>query len=503
MNPRRNKFSLSHNHIFTCSAGELVPAYIQELLPGDSVRMASSFLIRCGVVPLAPIMSPMIFRAHIFDVPYNLIWDNWPEFCTGFDEDGDASTATWPYRTLNTNVITESSLDDYLGVPVIDYTGKSMKISALPVRAYSLLWNEFYRDAQVVDAITVSKADGADSTTNTSLKNCMWHKDWVTTIRPSPQIGSDITLPVGTKAPVYGVGSSGAWAGTSGTAYETEGTASTTYASYDAGTNVYVEEDPNNSGYPNIFADLSNATGLSVTALREYFALQRYAENLNERGHRYGEYLNWAFGIKGKKDWLPQYVSGGKKVMNWSEVVSTGGADDGSNAPVGQLRGHGIGALRTRRSIKFIKEHTLRLCLVSMVPKAIYADGMPRMYLREDKEDYFTKELELMGDRAVTNKEIYADHTTPDGTFGYQHRYDSYRSGDMLNRISGEFQSSLSHWHYARMYSGDPSLNETFLTCNPTKRQYADNSSDTFQVFSSHSVQVRRQAKKNPRKRIL
>lgn len=503
---RRNKFSLSNSHIFTGSMGQLIPAHIEELLPGDTVRQQSSFLVRCGVVPLAPIFGPVMFRAHIFDVPYRLIWDNFEEFITGFDQDGDVSTATWPYINLNTNIVTESSIYDYLGIPVIDFTGKGSKVSALPFRAYNLIYNEFYRDAQIVDALTVSKADGSDATSY-ALKNVMWPKDYLSTCRPLPQLGAEITLAVGTQAPVTGIGTANATpdSGPAGqTVYETDDApagSSTHNNRWHA--SISMMESPTDAGYPNIYADLSAATGLTVNALREYMALQRYAENLNDRGHRYVEYLNWAFGIKGKQDWLPEYVSGGKKVINWSEVLATGGQDDGANAAVGELRGHGIGALKTRRSVKFIKEHTLRMTLISMVPKAVYADGIPRLYLREEKEDYFTKELELIGDRAVLNKEVYADHTTPDGTFGYQNRYDTYRDSSMLNRISGEFQSSLNHWHYARMFGGDPSLNEAFLTCDPTARQYADNSSDTFQIFSGHSLQVRRQAQKFPKKRII
>lgn len=490
----RNKFSLSNSHILTASMGELVPVHVEHLLPGDTIRQQSSFLIRCGVVPLAPIMHPVIFRCHIFDVPYRQIWENWPEFITGFDEDGDATTATWPYINLNTNLVTESSIYDYMGLPVIDYTGKGMKVSALEYRAYNHIWNNYYRDAQVIDALTMSTADGADAT-SFALKKVMWPKDYLTTARPNQQLGSDISIPLGTSADVH----HDATNGNAVSVYSDQNSARKVLA---ASTTVNASATAGAEGNK-LYADLSGATGLSVTALREYFALQRYAENLNDRGHRYVEYLNWAFGIKGKQDWLPEYVSGGKKVLSWSEVLATGGADAGSNSAVGSLRGHGIGALKTRRSIKFIKEHTLRMTLMSMVPKAVYADGIPRHFLREEKEDYFTKELELIGDRAITNKEVYADHTSPDDTFGYQQRYDTYRDGSMMNRISGEFQSTLNHWHYARLFSGDQSLNETFLTCNPTKRQYADNSSDTFQIFSNHSVQARRQVRKNPKKRII
>lgn len=503
---KRSKFSLSNYHILTANMGELIPVYWEELLPGTTVRQQSSFLIRCGVVPLSPIMHPVIFRCHIFDVPYRQIWENFGEFITGFDADGDASTETWPYINLNTNVVTESSIYDYMGLPVIDYTGKGMKVSALPFRAYNHIYNNFYRDAQIIDALTLSTAGGADATSFATQK-VSWPKDFISTIRPYSQLGSDITIPLGEKAYVKGIGPDNQTYASSTNFYEAGETAVTVQGantvSHTGTENIEIREDPDNAGFPDIYADLSSVTGLSVTQLREYFALQRYAENLNDRGHRYVEYLNWAFGIKGKQDWLPEYVSGGKKVLNWSEVLAQGGADAGSNSSVGALRGHGIGALKSRRSVKFVREHTIRMALISMVPKAIYADGIPRQFLREDKEDYFTKELEMIGDRPVTNKEIYADHTTPDGTFGYQQRYDSYRSGDMMNRISGEFQSTLNYWHYARMFGGDPSLNQTFLECNPTKRQYADNSSDTFQILSNHSVQVRAQVAKFPRKRIL
>lgn len=500
---KRNKFSLSHYKLLTGNAGELIPLTWWEGLPSDSFRFNTSALIRATPM-LAPLMHPVMVRIHAFEVPIRTIWDDFEDYITG-GQDGDDTTDR-PYIAV-TNP-TEGSLYDYMGLPVGTYTAN---ISALPFRAYNFIYNEFYRDQDLITTQkVVSKGNGADATTDTDLCKVAWEKDFFTTARPWEQRSSDITIPLGTRADVEGIGllSTQSVQGATPTVKQTSDSpaGTTNFADagqfYDGTRLMYYESDGND--YPDIYADLSAASGISVTSIREYFALQRYAEDMAQGGARYVEYLAHQWGVKQRaRGVLPIYVAGGKKVLQFSEVLATGGQDAGSNSSVGAMRGHGIGALRTRRGRLFCPEHSIIMVLMSIVPKAIYADSISREFLREDKEDWFTKQLELIGDRSIENREIYAEHSSPTDTFGYQQRYDEYRTGNLKSNIAGEFNSTLNYWHYARMFTGDPSLNETFITCNPTKRQYADNANDSFYIMTNHSIQARRPLAKFPKKRII
>lgn len=492
---RRNKFSLSHYKLLTCNMGELVPLTWWEALPSDSFRFNTSALIR--VTPqLAPLMHPVMCRIHAFEVPLRLIWDDFEDFITGGQDGND--TTDRPYIAV-TNP-TEGSLFDYMGLPIGTYTAN---VSALPFRAMNLIWNEFYRDQDLITTEkTVNKGNGADATTDTDLLYVSFEKDFFTTARPWEQRSSDITIPIGTTSPIkYGANIAGNdheddWVVSYGSSNSVE---------WHRGATAGVDTAAVTGGDThNLYADLAAATGLSVTALREYFALQRYAEDMAQGGARYIEYLQHQWGVKqSARGVLPTYIAGGKKVLQFSEVLATGGPDDGANSPVGSVRGHGIGALRSRRARMFCPEHSIVMVFMSLVPKAIYVDGISREWLREDKEDYFTKQLELIGDRAIENREVYAEHSSPTDTFGYQQRYDEYRTGNLKSGIAGEFNSTMSYYHYARMFTGDMSLNEAFIKCNPTKRQYADNSSDSFHVMTNHSIQARRPLSKFPKKRII
>jgi hypothetical protein len=498
---RRNKFSLSHYKLCTGNMGELIPLTWWEGLPGDSFRFNTSALIRATPI-LAPLMHPVMVRLHAFEVPLRIIWDDFEDFITGGQDGND--TTTHPYIAV-TNP-TEGSLHDYMGLPIGTYTAN---VSALPFRAYNSIWNNFYRDQDLITTEKViNTGNGADATTDTDLLKVAWEKDFFTTARPWEQRSSDISIPIGTSAPISGIGVQSAMS-VAGDASVKEAADTTGTVTYPGGQREHTNNEAihmraDSSGYPDVYADLSQATGLSVTALREYFALQRYAEDMAQGGARYVEYLQHQWGVRQKaRGVLPMYIAGGKKVLQFSEILATGGADNGSNSAVGSMRGHGIGALRSRRGRIFCPEHSIIMICMSMVPKALYVDGISREWLREEKEDYFTKQLELIGDRVVENREVYAEHSSPTNTFGYQQRYDEYRTGNIKSGIAGEFNSTLNYWHYARMFTGDQSLNEAFITCNPTKRQYADNTNDSFYIMTNHSIQARRQLAKFPKKRII
>lgn len=494
---RRNKFSLSHYKLLTMNMGELIPVSCFEVLPGDTIRHQTSMLIRLSPL-LAPLMHPVRVRLNHFYVPFRLIFDDWEDWITG-GEDG-LNSNTLPYRLSGS--ITEGTLADYLGIPIAASYSPNLQYSALPFRAYAAIYNEFFRDQQLVTALTIDTTDGQDTTTNTSIQKVSWEKDYFSTLRTSEQLGTEVTIPLLGDAPITGLGKSDqSYASSTTNVYETDGSGTTQYANSSVTASLHTEEDPSNSGYPNIRADLSAASGVSINDLRLNIALQRYKENRNEDGARYIEYLLNAFGVRSSDARLnnPEYLGGGRQTITFSEVLST--ADSGTDV-VGTMRGHGVAAMRSNRYIRFFEEHGLVMSLLSVVPKAIYSDGLPRFWSKTTKEEFYQRELAHIGDMAVPNSEIYAMHSSDrTATFGYAQRYDDYRS--MPSSISGEFQSSLNHWHFARVFGADPSLNQSFIECSPTKRQYADNSSDVLYVMANHSIQARRVLPKYPTKRIM
>lgn len=485
---KRSKFSLSHYKLLTGDMGYLIPVTWFEALPGDTVQQRTSMLIRVSPL-LAPVMHPVRVRVHHWFVPMRLIWSDWEDFITGGSDGNNSSTPPF----IRDPTIAESSLLDYLGVPPATYSG-SFDISALPVRAYNLIFNEHYRDQDIVTEQTIDLTDGQDTTTNTSLLRVSWEKDRYTTSRPWEQKGTEVTIPLAGEAPVKGIAVPDAqtYPNSPNTGYRETPDVQDPTGNWSGGSpNLRVEGAQAGTGWPAIYADLTAATGMSINDLREALAKQRYMEARAQFGSRYVEYLRY-LGIRSSDARLqnPEFLGGGRQVIQFSEVLATGGDDNGSNSSVGSLRGHGISAMRTNRYRRFFEEHGIVMSLLSVVPKSIYASGMHKFFSRSVKEDYFQKELQFMGEQIVENKEIYTEDSGPSDTFGYAPQYDEYRS--LPSGIAGEFRTTLNHWHLARIFSSDVALNSTFIDCSPTKRVLASSATDGLYIMANHSIQARR-----------
>ena len=220
--------------------------------------------------------------------------------------------------------------------------------------------------------------------------------------------------------------------------------------------------------------------------------MHKYEEARARYGSRYTEYLR-SLGVKSSDARLqrPEYLGGGKQTIQFSEVLQTAPDQVGDDNHVGDLKGHGIGALRSNRYRRFIEEHGYVFSFLSVRPKTIYTQGLPKTWARRVKEDFFQKELQAIGQEEVYNRELYAAHTDPAGVFGYQDRYDSYRRAE--STVSGEFRTTeLDYWHMARQFATDPALNASFITSVPTKRIHAVETNDVLWVMANHSIQARR-----------
>lgn len=491
---KRSKFSLSHTRLFSGNMGYLYPATWMEVLPGDSFQQATSLLLRCSPL-LTPVMHPVRVRIHHWYVPLRLIWGEFEDFITGGPT--GTSAPTFPHFNITSaSGFPVGSLGDHLGVPTgVAGNVTPYMLSALPFRAYGLIWNENYRDQDLQAEVGVGTGSGLDTTTNASLLRAAWEKDYYTSARPWEQKGPAVTIPIGTTAPVTGIGfQDGTGPSTNQTARGT--TAAGDWTSQpsvrvDLSGNVIARTQSNNvissTNRPQIFADLSSASSVTVNLLREALALQRYEEARARYGSRYVEYLRY-LGVRSSDARLqrPEYLGGGINTIQFSEVLQTAEGTD----PVGELKGHGIAAMRSNRYRRFFEEHGIIMTVVSVVPKTIYMDGLRRGWNRRAKEDYWQKEFQHIGQQEIYNKEVRLAHATREGIFGYQDRYDEYRR--MESSVSGEFRTTLNMWHFARSFASDPALNATFVAADPTENPFAVPSADVLWMQAKHSVQARR-----------
>nr|QJB20078.1 MAG: major capsid protein [Microvirus sp.] len=485
---KRSKFSLSNYKLLTCNQGQLVPIGLTEVLPGDTIQHSTSALVR--TLPLmAPLMHPVNMQIHHWFVPYRILWDDFEDFITGGpdgDDDSVYPTVALPIRT------DPGDLADYMGIPL---NAGVESVSALPFRAYNLIWNEFYRDQDLQTPLNISTASGVDATTSQVLQYSAWEKDYFTSSRVDPQKGPDILVPIGNSAPVVSTNvavrfnTTDSVLGSKDLQVET-GTPNLVLE----GASVASQKDLKFGNQTGLEANLAAATGVDITLLREAFALQRMQEARGRYGSRFTEYLAY-LGIRSSDARLqrPEYLGGGRQKLQVSEVLQTSPtADDPDEFGVGNLRGHGIGAMRSNRYRRFFEEHGIIISLLTVKPRTMYTQGIPRLWNRRTKEDFWQKELQAIGQQEVLNKEIYLNATDVDGVFGYQDRYDEYRRTE--STIAGEFRTTLDFWHMARNFSAEPVLNASFVQSNPTDRVYAVGEAlgDQLQIMAYHSMQARR-----------
>lgn len=498
---KRSKFSLSHYRLFSGRMGYMMPIGITECLPGDTFQHATSVFLRCSPL-VTPVMHPVHVTVHHWFIPTRLLWDKWEDFITGGPTGMDVSIMP-TIKAPAQGGFAVGSLADYMGVP----SGvPELEVCALPFRAYALLYNDCYRDQDLELELPLSLDSGLDSTTNTTLQRCDWARDYFTTARPWPQKGPSVTVPVN-----YGDGSGPSLSAiqitgspqltSSGTGWQriNDGTSSSTTFNAWCDTSG---RSPANAGLSvNKGTLAASATinpgdpgigSVDINQLREAFALQRFEEHRALYGSRYVEYLRY-LGVKSSDARLqrPEYLGGSRQTIQFSEVLQTA---PGGEDPVGALKGHGIGAMRTNRYRRFFEEHGYVLTVMMVRPISVYMQGLSRMWNRRVKEDYYQRELQHIGQQEVLTKELYAGNeqgpTADDTVFGYQNRYDEYRWHESY--VSGEFRNILNSWHMARDFANEPTLNADFINAVPTTRIFAAQQNDTLYCMANHSIQARR-----------
>jgi len=467
----RSSFDLSHGLKTTFDAGKLIPILSLEVLPGDTINLRASLFGRLAT-PLKPILDNLYLETFFFFVPYRQIWDNWVKFMGEQDTPGDSIDFQVP-RHGGASAALEGQIGDYLGVPP-GAIPDLVTISALPLRCYTHIYNFWFRDENLVDPMFLQTDDGPDSTTsvNSSPRTRRKRRDYITSSLPFPQKGPVVNINLGTSAPIAVANTSN----TDVTGVESDflGGALTQFLPV---TDTSLIVSPGAPVLGALYADLSQATAISINDLREAFQIQKLLERDARGGTRYPEILRSHFQVTDPSLLVhqrPMFLGGGSSQINVSPVAQTGfSATDVQTAltPQGNLAAYATVSANNHGFVSSFTEHGHIIGIVNVRADLTYQQGLERYYSRQTRFDFYWPVLSHLGEQTVRNSELFVsnDKLIDDETFGYMPRYDEYRFKQ--SQITATFRSSaaatLDFWHLAQDFSALPVLDKAFIEDAP------------------------------------
>lgn len=505
---KRTKFDRSHVYKTTFNSGKLIPVFVDEVLPGDTVRMSVNYFARLAT-PIKPIMDNIYLDWFFFFVPNRLVWEHWQNFCFEQEDPDDSTDYVIPTVTAtgNSKDAYIGSLWDYFGLPV-NTSGNLSGISALPFRGVYLIWNEWFRDENLQKAVKIQKGDTNEVLNSTlSADQPSWvfssgttivpglacpprgkRHDYFTSALPWTQKGPGVELPLSGNAPVFGNGNQLVFEGTSNS-YRTLAisgaanwyTGSGNEPGQPIGTSVNDKPgSPVNTSFgllqkghgdSGIYADLSSVSSATINSLRTAFQMQKFYERLARGGSRYTEVLRSFFGVVSPDARLqrPEFLGSFTKMVNVNPIAQTSATD--ATSPQGNLSAYGVTAAKFHGFTKSFVEHGYVFGFVCARADLTYQQGINKMWLRSTVYDFYWPTFAHLGEQAIELRELYAQGSEADTTvFGYQERYAEYRYKP--SQITGKLRSSvtsgtLDMWHLSQYFKNAPTLNEEFIIENP------------------------------------
>lgn len=519
---QRSVFDRSHDYKTTLDSGYLIPFFVDEVLPGDTFKLRVNAFVRMNTL-IAPFMDNVFMDTFFFFVPTRLVWDNWQRFCGEQKNPGDSTDFLIPSLS-GTNTFSNGSIFDYMGLPTgVPLDPANTPINALPFRAYNLIYNEWFRDENLIDSIPVLTNDGPDPISNYTLRKRAKRHDYFTSALPWPQKGPSVDVGLTGNAPVVGFGQDQRWNLSSNDSYSGSQAVfgNPTDVQDNIGLQVFtnremfstsmmipIMQETNQSGrWANIgnqdqsngdnikptrairgdgfyfpgailqntsgvqpYADLSGVSAITINDLRQAFQIQKFYEKWARGGSRYTETLRVMFNVISPDARLqrPEYLGGTHSRVNVVPTAQTSSTD--SVSPQSNLSAFGVLGDSAHGFNKSFVEHGYVFGLVCLRADITYQQGLNRMWSRRQLFDFYWPTLAHLGEQVVYNKEIYTQGTADDnGVFGYQERYAEYRYKPSL--ITGKLRSTdaqtLDVWHLAQKFDTLPKLNQDFIEENP------------------------------------